>query len=139
MLQDERAVSSVLGEMLMLSITILLASVVILSISSLAPLEHTPYMDIKLVFSNGSLTLEHVGGEAVGTDRLIIRIFNDTDGGYLKTFNSTAFDPDRSDVGSFWMFSQCIVLNNSTLNSTAPFEVVVLYENNLLLKQEVYQ
>ncbi|MHC1570644.1 MAG: type IV pilin N-terminal domain-containing protein [Methermicoccaceae archaeon] len=136
---DERAVSSVLGEMLMLSITVVLASVVIVSMNSLAPLQHTPHVDIKVEY-NGSLVLWHVGGEAMSTQGLLIRIFNaSTTEGYTTTLNSTAFDP-QSDVGSrMWMFGERIIINESTLNSTPPFEVIVLHDNHLLTKQEVYE
>lgn len=137
-MMDTRAVASVLGEVLMLAITVLLASVVILSITSLAPMQHTPHVDIELTY-NGSLALRHVGGEALNTDELSIKVFyyNGSEG-YTETFRSPEFDP-TSDVGSAWMFGQRVVINESTLNTTPPFEVLVLYKNALVMRQEVYQ
>ncbi len=76
LLKDRKAVSPVVGVMLMLVVTVILAAAVNAYTSSVSPKQPTPVaqFDAKASYSSGNITLDMISGDALYKNNIAIRI-----------------------------------------------------------------
>ncbi|OPX64389.1 MULTISPECIES: type IV pilin N-terminal domain-containing protein [unclassified Methanoregula] len=125
------AVSEVVGEMLMISLVLILVSVFSVSLADHLPSERVP--SVTIMVSNdtsGNIMLWHKGGDWVKADSLRVRVF-ETDGD-VTTYTSGGIPPFMlvPDVDSFDLES------NITVNRGLPLlgnESVSLYTDRAVL------
>lgn len=76
--QDCTAVSPVIGEMLMLSMVLILIAVASSSAFSLIPTERSPSVTIMLTNTTDNLTLWHKGGDWIDRTDISVLVMNET-------------------------------------------------------------
>ena len=93
LLKDRKGVSPVVGVMLMLVVTVILAAAVNAYTSSVSPKQPTPVaqFDAKASYSSGNITLDMISGDALYKDDIAIRIQVDhpLTSGYVNMSNVT--------------------------------------------------
>ena len=87
---DDRAVSPVIGVILMVAITVILAAVIGTFVLGLGDSlgDNQPTAQIDLDTTSDQIVLEHAGGDRIPSEELEIRVNNKTDTGADITFNS---------------------------------------------------
>ncbi len=76
--KNDEAVSPVVGEMLMLSIVLILVSVMAVSAFNLIPGDREPQVSVIMAHSSDSVSLYHKGGDWIQVSELSVRIRNQT-------------------------------------------------------------
>ncbi len=69
-LKDERAVSDVVGSIMMVTITVIMATVVATAIFSMKPPADVPHVSIEITENGSHVDLIHMGGEPLDASRL---------------------------------------------------------------------
>ncbi|MEA1985381.1 MAG: type IV pilin N-terminal domain-containing protein [Euryarchaeota archaeon] len=69
-LKDERAVSDVVGSIMMVTITVIMATVVATAIFSLKPPADVPHVSIEITGNGSHVDLVHMGGEPLDASKL---------------------------------------------------------------------
>lgn len=120
--------SEMIGEMLKLSIAVMLVAVLSMSVYALLPDERVPYVEIELVVNetNSSIIdITHVGGDPLKASEVKIVVKNET--GYQDEH----LLPDQ-----VWRFPQTIHLTTNLMNVS---EVSVIHLRAVLAIAEVDQ
>ena len=81
-LMDKRAVSPVIGEILMVAIVVIIAAVIAAFVFGVTPTtEKTPNVQLEVTGSDATntLTLKHIGGDPVNLSQCIVYVGGDTD------------------------------------------------------------
>ncbi|WP_305065321.1 type IV pilin N-terminal domain-containing protein [Methanococcoides sp.] len=120
--------SEMIGEMLKLSIAVMLVAVLSMSVYALLPDERVPYVEIELVVNetNSSIIdITHVGGDPLKASEVKIVVKNET--GYQDEH----LLPDQ-----VWRFPQTIHLTTNLMNVS---EVSVIHLRAVLAIAEVEQ
>lgn len=127
--KNEDAVSGVIGEMLMLSITVMIVSVLITSIHVLSSDDRTPFVDIKIEYDQASsnITLRHEGGDSVSKNYLRVTIDNGT--GKNSTMELHELE------NGIWKFGDSVTIHTDL--TSPPLYVTVVYQNSVLSRQQV--
>ncbi|MDO9540229.1 MAG: type IV pilin N-terminal domain-containing protein [Methanocalculus sp.] len=98
---NDDAVSPVVGEMLMLSLVLIMVSLFAVSIFNLIPGDREPQVSVMMDNSTDSISLYHKGGDWVRIDELSVRVRNRT---VEQAFRSEIFilhpDTQTFDLGS---------------------------------------
>ena len=98
---NDDAVSPVVGEMLMLSLVLIMISLFAVSVFNLIPGDREPQISVMMDYSTDSVSLYHKGGDWVRIDELSVRIRNRT---AEQAFQSVDFilhpDTQTFDLGS---------------------------------------
>lgn len=100
-----RAVSEVVGEMLMIGLVLILVAVFTSTLPGYLPSERSPVVSIVLHYDHGgNITLWHKGGDWVKTQNLRVIVSNDTSHVIYTGKSSTPFrvvpDTQAFDLGS---------------------------------------
>ena len=75
LVKDKRAVSPVIGEILMVAIVVIIAAVIAAFIFGITPTtEKAPNVQLKATVDNTDLTLKHLGGEPISLDDCLIKV-----------------------------------------------------------------
>ncbi len=116
-------VSEVIGEMLKLSIVVMLASVIAASVYGLIPEERVPYIEIEVDkpitnYNETMFNITHAGGDPVDSIEIIINNITERDTTYKGP----------------WRFPDT---KNITTNITRPFEVSAVHTRAVLARVKV--
>jgi FlaG/FlaF family flagellin (archaellin) len=126
--QDCRAVSEVIGQVLMVAVVVLAFSsiaITVFSVGGAVNPPHVPRTDLQesVNFKDNTVQVFHSGGEAI--DLKDIRIILSADGQHKEfdisdTKNVTVFDPAGNETYSdgVFMLGDCIVINPGNVNVT---------------------
>lgn len=137
--KDEGGVSEVVGNIMILGITVVLFSGIIAFVQQMPVPEQTTKADFvaSLVFSSNyrhaNLTLEHAGGKVLSVDKVLI----------LVTVNNTNYDyrltDDPSWTGDLWTTGKAwrIQLDGTTSSSVIVATVVDLEKSNAIWTSQV--
>ncbi|PSQ55957.1 type IV pilin [Halobacteriales archaeon SW_8_68_21] len=128
MLNDDRGVSPVIGVILMVAITVILAAVIGTFVLGLGDSlsDSTPQAQLNADFSNGNVTMEHRGGDTIAAEDITVTVDGPADGDVNSTF------PSQFGVGD----SHELVINGGA-NSSDTITIVhdpsdsILYEETL--------
>ncbi len=116
-------VSEIIGEMLKLSIVVMLVSALSISVYAYLPDERIPYAEIVCQESDGNLTLMHAGGDKLLSSEISIVVVNDT-GSYTLSLNKT------------WFFSETAQFVGPLPKVTNVTEIMVVHPRAVLFKCE---
>ena len=109
---DDRAVSPVIGVILMVAITVILAAVIgtfVLGLGdSLGDSQPTAQLDTSVDYSGNNITIEHNGGDSIDTDELTVIV---SSGG--TQYQSASAYSSRLSVGDQFVAN----INNGTTGS----------------------
>ena len=88
--RNDRAVSPVIGVVLMVAITVILAAAIGSSVFGQSPAKSAPQANINAKLANGTsnVTIEHLGGDTIVWDSTIIRFTNEN-GSYSGLLNTS--------------------------------------------------
>jgi archaeal type IV pilus assembly protein PilA len=134
-LAADEGVSPVVGVMLMLVVTIIVAAIVSAFAGGLATgTSKTPQMSISATFSNSSgMVIHHVGGDSVNTlsTRFIAVLSNDfgTYNGRSWTINSSVISVSKSDGNRPW--NNALVTSSYNARTFQPGETATIDITNL--------
>ncbi|WP_202319119.1 type IV pilin [Archaeoglobus neptunius] len=126
---DSRAVSEVVGEMLLLVVVVVLVGVLSSNIAGLIPsVQDVPYVDMLATSGSGGVNVTHIGGEPLDISDVRLNI-----DGTICGFNGTSLDckiPGRlfGDGDTFWEFGERLQINASVR------EVLVIYHDQIVCK-----
>ena len=136
--KKEDAVSPVIGVMLMLVVTIVIAAVVAAFAGGLgSDVEMAPTAALNIdVYSDGDIKVEHLSGEALVTNEISIKV-TDTNGGLLVSknlkdgYNGLSFAP-----GTTTVVASGVELNKGDLVTVTVFanEKHIIAKKDLLIK-----
>jgi hypothetical protein len=118
-------VSEIIGEMLKLSIVVMLVSVLSISVYSYLPDERIPYAEIIYQSTDGNITLIHAGGDTLLSSDITIVILNET--GYAYPTYS---------LSKNWAFSEPAPVVVPLPNATNVSEIMVVHRRSVLYKGE---
>jgi flagellin-like protein len=100
---DDRAVSPVIGVILMVAITVILAAVIgtfVLGLGdSLGDSQPTAQLSVDIDQSNSDITIEHGGGDSIEAEALTVIISGDNSSGTTVETEATSEFADRFNVG----------------------------------------
>jgi FlaG/FlaF family flagellin (archaellin) len=98
---NREAVSEIVGEMLMLSLVLILMAVFSAGMSSYLPTERSPSVTIMMTADDHNITFWHKGGDWVKKSDIKVTVMNET-ASTTFTANQMELDPDISlfDLGS---------------------------------------
>lgn len=123
---DRRAVSEVMGEMLLLAMVIILVGVVSANMSELLPVFKTPvYADFIAKENAGNITIIHEGGEPLylNSTRLLVEKTSS-----LEILNSTLLREELvGNNNSYWEFGEYYSFNTSGV-----ILIKIVYEEEVL-------
>ena len=101
MMNNEDAVSEVVGEMLMIALVLVLIAVFGASISSFIPNERDPSITFMMTTDDDNITLWHKGGDWIRVSEITVTVRNDT---VMHRYDHTKFSvyPETAtiDLGS---------------------------------------
>jgi flagellin-like protein len=101
---DERGVSDVVGNILMVAITVIMAAIIAGAIFGMEPPADVPHVSYKIEINGMNLNLSHMGGEQVKVSDLKFMV----DG--VETFNTTDSEINNTEI---WKIGKTITLNTS--------------------------
>ncbi len=101
---NERGVSDVVGNILMVSITVIMATIIAGAIFGMKPPADIPHVSYKIEINGMNLSLTHMGGEQVKVSDLKFMV----DG--VETFNTTDSEINNTEI---WKIGTTITLNTS--------------------------
>ncbi|SES64977.1 Protein of unknown function [Methanococcoides vulcani] len=136
-------VSEIIGEMLKLSIMVVLVTLFSIGVFEMLPEERVPYVEIEIINVNGSsLDISHVGGDVLKANEISIHIKNASgsfiyelpDNNTIWMYNSTTRVPDPDQKIPIWKFPERIHVNSDVMNIT---EVSVVHRRAVLATSEV--
>jgi len=98
---NREAVSELVGEMLMLSLVLILMAVFSAGLSSYLPVERSPSVTLMVTADDHTITFWHKGGDWVKKSDLRVKVMNET-GSTIFTADQLELDPDTTlfDLGS---------------------------------------
>jgi FlaG/FlaF family flagellin (archaellin) len=98
---NDDAVSPVVGEMLMLSLVLILVSVMAVSAFNLIPGDREPQVSVIMAHSSDSISLYHKGGDWIQVSELSVRVRNQTQDMLFRK-DTFILDPDTQtfDLGA---------------------------------------
>lgn len=109
---DERAVSDVVGNLLMVAITVVMAAIVAVAIFGMKPPADVPHISYKIQINGTDLDLMHMGGEQVKVSDLKFM----TSGG--EVFNTVNSEINNTGI---WKIGTTITL------STTNFDIMLVH------------
>jgi len=131
----DEAVSSVVGEMLLLVITVVLAAVFGVAAMNLLPSERDDVADICADFSGGNITLYHKGGDSLAASELKVGVYRGINQVPSKSevyrFNSTTDSWDKPGATVFSLGGKIVV--NSTKGPFASGDEVRLSSSKSII------
>jgi FlaG/FlaF family flagellin (archaellin) len=117
-------VSEIIGEMLKLSIVVMLVSVLAVSVYAYLPDERIPYAEIMYQSTDGNITLIHAGGDPLpSSDVSIVIVVNKTEQ-HTYQLNKT------------WVFSEPAPVVVPLPNATNVSEIMVVHRRAVIYKGE---
>ena len=121
-------VSEIIGEMLKLSIVVMLVSVLSISVYAYLPDERIPYAEIIVLEpEEGSVKLIHAGGDRLLSSEVsIIVVFNNT---------TNNLDPNYT-LKEDWTFSKEAVTDRDLPNKDDVKEIMVVHRRAVIYKGE---
>ncbi len=116
---DDRAVSPVIGVILMVAITVILAAVIggfVLGLGG--DLQSAPQAQISIdaAANSGTIDISHDGGDAIAADDLLIT----DDQGYSATFSDAGYSSDEFGVGD--------TFTDNGVNTNAELTVKIIHQ-----------
>lgn len=121
-------VSEIIGEMLKLSIVVMLVSALSISVYAYLPDERIPYAEIVCQESDGNLTLMHAGGDKLLSSDVAIVILNETNKPY-PTYSTYYLRKN-------WVFSETALTEPPLPNVTNISEIMVVHPRAVIFKCE---
>lgn len=122
---NDEAVSEVVGEMLMISLVLLLVAVFSVSLGNLLPTERAPTVNVMMDNTTENITLYHKGGDWVQAKDLEVIVWNRTVGS--RSYRIGEFDlvPEKEvfDIGSS-ITVNCVVIGDETVRLVMPRVVI---------------
>jgi len=98
--KNEEAVSPVIGVILMVAITVILAAVIAAFVFGMGPPEKTPQANLKITADNSTgLTISHTGGDPILTKDTKISVYW-SNGTVMPDYNSVVLDVFVSNGGT---------------------------------------
>ena len=126
---DCRAVSEIVGEMLLLVIVVVLAGILSSNIASLIPnVQDTAYVEMLAVSENGELNVIHIGGEPLSLSEVKLMLDDET-----CRFDGTTLDCKVSgklfgNGDNLWEFGERLQINSSVSR------ILVIYHDQIVCK-----
>jgi hypothetical protein len=117
-------VSEIIGEMLKLSIVVMLVSVLSISVYAYLPDERIPYAEIIYQNTDDNLTLIHAGGDPLLSSDVSIVIINDTGHYHTYPLNGT------------WFFSKPAPIVGELPSMKNVSEIMVVHRRAVIYKGE---
>ena len=139
MFKKDDAVSPVIGVILMVAITVILAAVIAGFVFGLGSPETAPQAQLNVndnssaaigTASNGIVTLQHKGGDIIPIDELKVQVSDDDGDNWHSTSDDTEPIVLSPDSGSLTVGNQLKVLDNSSapqLTSAGTIKVQVIH------------
>jgi len=124
-----RAVSEIVGEMLLLVIVVVLAGILSSNIASLIPnVQDTAYVEMLAVSENGKLNVTHIGGEPLSLSEVKLMLDDEMCG-----FDGTTLDCKVSgklfgNGDNLWEFGERLQINSSVSR------ILVIYHDQIVCK-----
>jgi len=136
--KNDRAVSPVIGVVLMVAITVILAAAIGSSVFGQSPAKSAPQANINAKFSNYStstphnITIEHLGGDTINWDSAQLR-FYDKNGSMVNVKDDVLSGPfNVGDVESVYINGTEV-----SLNSVYNVKIVDSVSNQLICDKEL--
>lgn len=140
---NAKGVSEIIGEMLLLSLVLILIAVLSSNLlGSLPTFEETPQVKfLGLKDSNGNITITHEGGEPISIENLKIVIFGEN-----RQFTCGIVDQklkcNEKDFGEFhgqeiWFLGDRLTIYNETLSeeiNSEKVQIIIATENQVICK-----
>jgi hypothetical protein len=101
MKRDNKAVSEIVGTMILLGISISLFSVIYFSVMTIYPISTSPSVNLICSFDNNSLIIEHRGGKTLDLDTKIIVTIDGTSYNFViyDYLNNASKENDKWNIG----------------------------------------
>ncbi|AKB17020.1 MULTISPECIES: type IV pilin [unclassified Methanosarcina] len=138
--RNDKAVSPVIGVVLMVAITVILAAAIGSSVFGQGPAKSAPQANINVKFSNyvsgvpENITIEHLGGDSINWDNAELRLY-DINGSTVGV-NTTSIQTDYFNVGDV----ESLGINGTDvieLNSIYNVKIVDLLSNQVICNKEL--
>ncbi|AKB73367.1 hypothetical protein MSLAZ_0106 [Methanosarcina lacustris Z-7289] len=119
--RNDRAVSPVIGVVLMVAITVILAAAIGSSVFGQSPAKSAPQANINAKLTNGAhnITIEHLGGDTIVWDSTIIR-FSYENGSAVGLNNTDGIIPNPAGQFAVGEIKSFVVANSTTLPAGLP-------------------
>ncbi|PSP71908.1 type IV pilin [Halobacteriales archaeon QS_3_64_16] len=120
--EDERAVSPVIGVILMVAITVILAAVIAVFVTDLGGSQsQAPQASFSIEGASGGVTVTHTGGETINSDNIVFQgagtggtTWTTVNGNTTDVSAGTSVDPPASGTGTLR-----IIWNDPSSDQTA--------------------
>ena len=122
---NNEAVSEIVGEMIMISLVLLLVAVFAVSLGNFLPAERAPTVNVMMDQTDNTITLYHKGGDWVQAKDLEVIVWNRTAGSRSNRSDTFILSPEKQvfDIGSS-ITVNCSVTGDETVRLVMPRVVI---------------
>ena len=135
MWRNKRAVSNVVGVVLLLLITIAVASTLYYTTLSYEMPEKAPIVSGLITHYSDGLHIEHWGGESILLKDITVSLRNDTN--TIELYGEDDFTIKLSNNDDYWNVGEHLVYDTSSLNGSYKVNVVDNVSNSIILSGRV--